>query len=299
MTLGPEPPAVTPSLQRLRSKAKHEIGEIDDLIPEQIAAIRTVLSEESLVNVPPKQFDPFLLRCLRARKFDIHRAAKTYKKFCYMNYNLSEITDYLLPSTYNGLIHSKFISILKSVDASGRQIVFIQVHKWHHAKHTLDEALGTLFMYIDQALDSVDTQLNGIVVLVDFKGFGFGHARQVTPAKVQAVVNMVQDSYPARFKEFHFYNHPTLFNMVFALAKPFLKEKIRKRIFFHGHDLASVHRSINPALLPACMGGALPDNAFIDEEALALLLKKDDYFNDMKENFLPILQEPEYPDYIK
>lgn len=47
------------------------------------------------------------------------------------------------------------------------------------------------------------------------------------------------------------------------------------------------------------MGGALPDNAFIDEEALALLLKKDDYFNDMKENFLPILQEPEYPDYIK
>lgn len=44
MTLGPEPPAVTPSLQRLRSKAKHEIGEIDDLIPEQIAAIRTVLS---------------------------------------------------------------------------------------------------------------------------------------------------------------------------------------------------------------------------------------------------------------
>lgn len=34
-------------------------------------------TEESLVNVPPKQFDPFLLRCLRARKFDIHRAAKT------------------------------------------------------------------------------------------------------------------------------------------------------------------------------------------------------------------------------
>ena len=47
-------------------------------------------------------------------------------------------------------------------------------------------------MYVDQITESVDTQLNGLVVLVDIKGFGFSHARQVTPGKVQAIVNIVQ-----------------------------------------------------------------------------------------------------------
>jgi hypothetical protein len=109
-------------------------------------------------------------------------------------------------------------------------MIHFSTENWTPNKHNIDEALAALFMYVDQATESIDTQLNGLVVLIDIKGFSFGHAKQVTPGRVQAIVNIIQDSYPARFKEFHFFNHPTLFNMVFALAKPFLKEKIRKRV---------------------------------------------------------------------
>jgi hypothetical protein len=66
------------------------------------------------------------------------------------------------------------------------------------------------------------------------------------------------------------------------------------QIFFHGHDLASVHRSINPSLLPNYLGGALSDNEFFDEDALSMLMKKDDHFIGMKEHFVLLDDEPEY-----
>ncbi len=37
-------------------------------------------------------------------------------------------------------------------------------------------------------------------------------------------------------------NESYLFDVVFALVKPFLTEKIRERIRFHGSDLESLHR---------------------------------------------------------
>jgi hypothetical protein len=37
-------------------------------------------------------------------------------------------------------------------------------------------------------------------------------------------------------------NESYLFDVVFALVKPFLTEKIRERIRFHGADLESLHR---------------------------------------------------------
>ncbi len=42
-TILSEPPAATPDLQRLRNKAKHEIGEKDDLIQKRIAEVREFL----------------------------------------------------------------------------------------------------------------------------------------------------------------------------------------------------------------------------------------------------------------
>jgi hypothetical protein len=81
MTLSKEPPAATPALQRLRAKAKNEIGEREDLIPKRIAELREIINADRTVNAPPKSYDQFLLKCLRARKYDLERAAKTVKVF--------------------------------------------------------------------------------------------------------------------------------------------------------------------------------------------------------------------------
>jgi len=270
----------------LRIKAKIEIGENDELIPDQIAQVRDIITADDNVKTPPKQFDQFFLRCLRAKKYDIDRAAKTYKKLCRLHHTCKELTEFLIPSHYADFLRKHFVCILRNRDASGRQILFVQPQNWNAYKFCLDEALAALFMVIDESLESIDTQLNGLVVLVDFKGFGFAHARQVGPSRIQAVVGILQDSYPARFKEIHFYNHPSLFNMIFAVAKPFLKEKMRKRIYFHGHDITSVQKSFGSSLLPEYLGGILPDNDYANHDLTTRLLKRDDHFKDMRENFV-------------
>lgn len=45
--------------------------------------------------------------------------------------------------------------------------------------------------------------------------------------------------------------------MVFQLFKPFLKDKLKSRIIFHGTDRDSLHQYISPKCLPKQYGGTL------------------------------------------
>lgn len=67
----------------------------------------------------------------------------------------------------------------------------------------------------------------------------------------------MQDSLPLRVKNIHIVNQPYIFKIVFALFKPFLREKLRNRIIFHGTDRKSLHQYISPKCLPECYGGSL------------------------------------------
>lgn len=44
---------------------------------------------------------------------------------------------------------------------------------------------------------------------------------------------------------------------MFALFKPFLKDKLKSRIVFHGTDRASLHKYIDSDCLPDCYGGTM------------------------------------------
>lgn len=58
-------------------------------------------------------------------------------------------------------------------------------------------------------------------------------------------------------KNIHIVNQPYIFNMVFALFKPFLREKLKNRIIFHGTDRKSLHKYMSPSCLTPNYGGTL------------------------------------------
>ncbi|XP_023349006.1 alpha-tocopherol transfer protein-like [Eurytemora carolleeae] len=120
------------------------------------------------------------------------------------------------------------------------------------------------------------TQIAGMVAIVDMAGFGWYHVMQMTVDYVKDMVAMVQNSFPIRFREIHIVNESYLFDVVFALVKPFLTDKIRNRIRFHGGDLESLYRYVPRSILPAEYGGEQP--AFNNSSLQLALAKMEDYF---------------------
>jgi len=64
--------------------------------------------------------------------------------------------------------------------------------RWSPQDYDLDWVLASIFLLLDEAVDSLDTQLHGVVLVVDFRGFGFSHARTARPARIQTIVSILQ-----------------------------------------------------------------------------------------------------------
>ncbi|CAL8141942.1 unnamed protein product [Orchesella dallaii] len=266
-------------LERLRVKAKLEIGEKEDLIPQYLQELRDAVKDDSDLRIPND--NDFLVRFLRARKYNVERAAKMLKKFFILRRNVNDIAYLLRPSKHISLYKAEAATILKKRDAKGRHVLMLRCALWDAGKYTFDDCLACVFLMLDEATATLDTQYNGITVIIDFKGFGFSHARLIGPRRLQQIASLLQDSYPARFKEIHLINHASIFNMVFSLIKPFLKEKIRKRINFHAYDIGSLHKFVSPDILPEVVGGRVNNDEFADTELVKRLLTKDEYYDEL------------------
>lgn len=64
---------------------------------------------------------------------------------------------------------------------------------------------------------------------------------------------------PIRIKAVHIVNQPYIFNMLFAIFKPFMREKLRSRIHFHGTDRRSLLSHIDARATRKRHGGDLSE----------------------------------------
>lgn len=70
---------------------------------------------------------------------------------------------------------------------------------------------------------------------------------------------LLQECVPIRVKAVHVINQPYIFNMLFAIFKPFMREKLRSRVHFHGTNMESLMKHVDPKVLRKRHGGLLPD----------------------------------------
>lgn len=74
------------------------------------------------------------------------------------------------------------------------------------------------------------SQVAGAVVIFDMDGLSLQQTWQFTPPFAKRIVDWLQDAVPLRIKNIHIVNQPYVFNMVFALFKPFLRAKLKERV---------------------------------------------------------------------
>ncbi|CAL1273965.1 unnamed protein product [Larinioides sclopetarius] len=252
----------------LLEKAERELMEKPSWRDRDIQALRDMISDDP--DLVSRSDDAFLLRFLRARKFDYTRSFTLLQNYYMMRVKHANIFKDFTPSALKHVHQLNLQGFLPYRDPEGRAIFVFRGGLWDPSLCSADDLFRANVICLEKQIDDPLTQINGVVALLDMKMLGFHHVRHFSPSHALKVVSLVQDSFPARFKAVHIVNEPALFDLVLTIVKPLISEKLKKRIYTHGTNMKTLHSHIPPDILPCEFGGSMgPFNnkAFIEKLA--------------------------------
>ncbi|XP_036682299.1 alpha-tocopherol transfer protein-like isoform X2 [Balaenoptera musculus] len=241
----PPPPApagyVCSLTEDLVAKAREELQEKPEWRLRDVQALRDMVRKEC-PNLSTSLEDAFLLRFLRARKFDYDRALQLLINYHSCRRSWPEVFNNLRPSALKEVLASGFLTVLPHTDPRGCHILCLRPDRWIPSNYPITENIRAIYLTLEKLIQSEETQ----------------------------------DGFPIRIKAVHVVNEPRIFKGIFAIIKPFLKEKIANRFFLHGSDLNSLHSNLPRNILPKEYGGTAGELDITAWNA-ALLASEEDF----------------------
>ncbi|MCI4382086.1 hypothetical protein PGIGA_G00259540 [Pangasianodon gigas] len=203
-------------------------------------------------GVSPLTWD-VAVKFLMARKFDVLRAIELFHS--YRETRLREGIVKLQPQEEplrSELLSGKF-TILGVRDPSGASIA-LYTAKLHHPNKTGNHVvLQALFYLLDRAVESFETQRNGLVFIYDMAGSNYTNFELDLSKKI---LNLLKGAFPARLKKVFIVGAPVWFRVPYNLLSLLLKEKLRERVQMV--KMTDLLQHLPRNCLPEHLGGCLP-----------------------------------------
>ncbi|XP_021776719.2 alpha-tocopherol transfer protein-like isoform X2 [Papio anubis] len=235
----PEPPAYVCSLtEELVTKAREELQEKPEWRLRDVQALRDMVRKE-YPNLSTSLDDAFLLRFLRARKFDYDRALQLLINYHSCRRSWPEVFNNLKPSALKDVLASGFLTVLPHTDPRGCHVVCIRPDRWIPSNYPITENIRAIYLTLEKLIQSEETQVNGIVILADYKGVSLSKASHFGPFIAKKVIGILQ-------------------------------------FFLHGSDLNSLHANLPRSILPKEYGGTAGELDTATWNAV-LLASEDDF----------------------
>ncbi|CAL1532913.1 unnamed protein product [Lymnaea stagnalis] len=220
----------------------------------------------------------FLLRFLRARKFDQEQSFQLVLNYYTMRKDDREIFSDLKPFCVRHVFESGYTTPLGVRDKKGAAVILEKPGNWDYARFSELDLIKADCITIQKITEDETTQVYGVTLLIDYTGFTLSHLTHTSPSFARRMCRLWQDVFPARLRAVHIVNEPASYSNIFGLFKPFLKQKLLDRIFFHGTKYSGLHEHIDPDNLPKAYGGNCPD--VVDTTWADVILKCDKQFEE-------------------
>ncbi|CAL4067151.1 unnamed protein product, partial [Meganyctiphanes norvegica] len=229
---------------------------------QQLLALLPTRPDVAFLRTDP----PFLMRFLRAKKF---RVGDAFLMLCrYFEYRqrhrelfrgmtiAAEGTGEEESGTkVQAALLDGIPGVLAERDQLGRPIVILLANNWNFNSYDVSVIYKATLLTLERLVEDEAVQSNGVVAIIDWSSFPARHTTSLKPKLLRMMLDGLQDSFPLRLGALHIVYQPWYVEACLSLAKPFLKEKLRSKVFIHGNNLSALHAQVPPRLLPAELGG--------------------------------------------
>ncbi|XP_078495534.1 alpha-tocopherol transfer protein-like [Ciona intestinalis] len=241
------------------AKAVEELNEPEDN-NERLLAIdklkEAYLNQENKYDLC-RSDDAFLLRFLRARKFDHDRALKLLYNYHKQRNNWNEVFDLVKsPSKLKVFFDGGVATCFEGIGKSGCSVFIGRPGIVENQK--LTEFAACIVTCVETMLEHETFQIHGLIVIEDLSYFGLNFAQQMGPSVGKKFVSLLQEAMPVRLKSVNMVNEPKIFDIFFAIVRPFMKEKLKKRLNVLGSEFSYLKEIIHEDKLPSDFGGLAP-----------------------------------------
>ncbi|XP_046737799.1 alpha-tocopherol transfer protein-like isoform X2 [Diprion similis] len=143
---------------------------------------------------------------------------------------------------------------LPGLTKNGRRVIVMRGAEKEIATPNVAEMMKLVLMIGDIRLAEELIGVAGDVYILDATVATPTHFAKFTPAILKKFLTCVQEAYPVKLKEIHVVNISPLVDTIVNFVKPFLKEKIRNRIFVHS-NFKTLYDHVPKEILPSEYGG--------------------------------------------
>lgn len=143
-------------------------------------------------------------------------------------------------------------------DSEGRRIILIQTRKMDPKEFTSADAIHLLTHIARVILEEEETQISGIITIIDQSEITFGHLRLLSVSDAIDFVAVMKHGTIGRQKGMFLVSLPSFASFMLEIAKKATNEKLRQRI--HVIDsMETIKGIIDPKLFPLELGGSIPE----------------------------------------
>ncbi|XP_015173891.1 PREDICTED: clavesin-2 [Polistes dominula] len=266
----------SPIDEETKAIAVKELRETEENVQKGIETLRKYIEDDETLHF--KTDDEFLIIFLRVCKYYPKSTYELIKRIADFKLKNASLINNLMPADEKvTLLEHNVVNVLKGRDDKRRRVLILNVGKsWDPSKVSADQIFRVLYLIHIAAIYEPETQVRGSVVIMDFDGLSMKQVMGLTPSFSMRLLTFIQDAVPMRLKEVHIVKQPFIFKMVWKMFSPFVREKLNKRLYFHGTNMSELHKCISPSHLPKNYGGLLPEIDYKSADWYPTIIKYED-----------------------